>query len=388
MVTRRPSKWLVGLGVVGGIVLLLALGGWLGWQAVQDYFVQAYYQQSYQPTPLAASQLGAYPAEYHLQDVPWIAYDQPVCQSASLQMLAAQRGLAEPRRHFDFLMGFTYGASSIPGKTGFAPYTDPEPGFLAAAPYLGLTRRYYITDSPDLFLQALRYYLSQGYAVRLPLNMSRLYNAQEFLGHSEVLVGYAADGFYFYETVCLPPATCQAGEQAPGAEGIYVSYRTLLEAVADQAKSFFYSWRYTFVVFEPGPVETDLGPIWKRNGQLLIGGNPYGPKQGADAIEALAAQLEQRGVKLHLGDLRIELETAVYLRHENGNYLREAFPGKADLEQAAALFDQAAGDYQRTLDAVSDGLHDQTEANQAAGWLRDAAQAERQVGDIFLAHSP
>ncbi len=32
----------------------------------------------------------------------------------------------------------------------------------------------------------------------------------EFLAHSEVLVGYNADGFYYYETTCIAPATCEA----------------------------------------------------------------------------------------------------------------------------------------------------------------------------------
>jgi len=382
---NRSRKWGLALGIAGGVLVLLAVGGFFGWRALTNYFVQQYYQQSYNPLALTTNQIADYPAEHHLDDVPWIAVGEPLCQSTSLQMIAAQRGIEQPRRHFDFLMGFTYGAGEIPGGLGFFPGTDPETGFVAAAPYLGLVRRYYVTDDETLYLKAVRYYLSQGYPVRVGLDFAALYGLEEESPHSEVLVGYDESGFYYYETVCIPPAPCEPGHQQPGERGLHVSDGKLLDAVLNQAKSFAYSWRYSLTIFEKGPLEQDLGPIWTRNGQSLIGRAKYGPRQGADVIEGLAAKIEQSGVGMDISEIRLGLETAVYVRHDNATYLQEAFAGESDLERGAALFDRAASDYEAVLNAIGDGVANQAEADQIADRLRDAAKAEREVGEVFLA---
>jgi hypothetical protein len=133
-----------------------------------------------------------------------------------------------------------------------------------------------------------------------------------------------------------------------------------------------------------GPLEQDLRPIWKRNGQSLIGGAQYGPKQGADFIEELAATIEELGASIDVSEIHPGLEVAVYVRHDNAVYLREALAGEPDLKRAAALFDRAADDYQKVLDSIGDGVADQAEAGQISAWLRDVATTEREVGKILL----
>ena len=350
------------------------------------YFVRRYYGESYHPLELQADSLSDYPVEHHLEDVPWISTREAVCQSTSLQMIAAQRGINQPRRHFDFLMGFTYGAGQIPGGLGFYPGTDPETGLVIAAPYLGLVRRYHVADDAKLYLDALRTYLSRGYPVRVGLDMGTLYDGLDAeIPHSEVLVGYDAAGFYYYETVCLPQAPCQPGHRPPGEVGLFVADEKLLEAVSAQARLFHYPWSYSVSVFEPGPPEQDLGPVWARNGQSLIGGARYGPRQGADVIDRLASQIEVRGARVDASDIEPGLKTAVYVRWENAAYLREAFPGEADLEKAATLIDQASGNYRAVLEALKDDIADRAEAREVAGWLRVAAAAERAAGELLLA---
>jgi len=378
----------VGLGVVASVLALLVLGGLLGWRALMRYFVQRYYDESCHPLELQADGLGSHPVEHHLDNVPWISAREALCQSTSLQMIAAQRGISQPRRHFDLLMGVTYGASQIPGSLGFYPGTDPEPGFVIAASYLGLTRRYYATDDARLYLDALRYYLSRGQPVRVGLDMGVLYDGLDTaIPHSEVLVGYDAGGFFYYETVCLPETPCEPGYQSPGEVGLFVPDEKLLNAVLGQARLLQYPWRYSASVFEPGPLERDLGPIWARNGQSLIGGARYGPRQGADVIDGLAGEIEKQGAKVDISEIQPGLKTAVYVRQENAAYLREAFPGQADLESVATLFDQASGNYRLVLERLEDGIADEAEAYQLAAWLRDAATTERAAGEILLARS-
>ena len=79
------------------------------------------------------------------------------------------------------------------------------------------------------------------------------------------------------------------------------------------------------------------------------------------------------------------MEAAVFTRRENAAYLREVFGGRADVESAAALFGRSAEDYEAALTEVDDGITDQREADQIAIWIRDAAVAEREAGEIFLA---
>ena len=381
----QPSRmWPIGLGIAGGLVMVFAVAGLLGWRALTRFFLRQYYEGNYHPLELTTEEVGDYPAEHLLDNVPWIATRETLCQSNSLQMIAAQQGIEQPRRYFDFLMGFTYGASEIPGGLGFFPGTDPETGFVVAAPYLGLIRRYYVTDDEALYLDALRYYLAQGFPVRVGLDYGKLHDMEEGAPHSDLLVGYDGAGFHYYETVCIPPAPCQPGYLAPGERGLHVPDDKLLEAVRDQAEMLEYPWRYSLSIFETGPLEQDLRPIWTRNGRSLIGGAQYGPRQGADVVDGLATEIEKRGTSIDATEIRPGLEVAVCVRQENADYLREAFSGNADLEQAAGLFDRASGNYQAVLDAIEDGVGDRAEAEQIATWLRDAAAAEREVGEIFV----
>jgi hypothetical protein len=245
-------------------------------------------------------------------------------------------------------------------------------------------RRYYVTDDPSLYLDALRTYLSRGYAVRVALNGCLLPEMEPCAdAHSEVLVGYDAAGLFYYETVA------QSQHLPPGEEGIWVAQHTLLDAVANWSWAFSTPWRYALTIFEVGPVEEDLAPIWARNGELLAGGSRFGPRQGADAIEALASQIEDHWAELDLtntdfGSLRCGIEAAAYTRHSNARYLRTAFSGEKDVVRAAHLFDEAAERYTDTLAALEDGVAGQSEAEHVASALRQVAELEREIGQIFL----
>ena len=377
---KRRTVWIA----IGATVLMLTMACLILWLMAPGLFTRMYIQQTRKPIRLERGAIGSFPAEHHLDDVPWIATREWYCQANSLAMIAAQQGINEPIGHFCFLTGFTYGAFREPGKWEFLPYTDAEAGFGVAAPYLGLARRYYVTDGPSLYLDAVRYYLAQGYPVRVALNGCMLPEMEPCAsGHSEVLVGYDMDGFYYYETVTEPRRL------PPGERGIWVSDQTLLDAVADWNRAVSSPWDYALTIFEAGPVEQDMDPIWARNGQLLVGGARYGPRQGADAVEALAAQIEEQWAELDVanidfGSLRCGVETAAYTRYSNAAYLRTAFAGERNVERAADLFDEAAALYTDVLTVLEDGIVGQSEAEQITSALRDAAALEREIGEILL----
>jgi len=354
---------------------------------IMKSMVHWYFRNRYAPEPLDEKQTGSLPSEHHLDSVPWISTSLTVCQSTALQMIAAHYGINQPRRYFDFLMGFTYGAAAH-ADFGFTTFgVDPETGLMIAAPYLGLVRRYFQSDDPATLLRSMRGWLAHGHPVRVPVDMAALYAWQEKVPHNEVLVGYDADGFFYYEPVCREPAPCQPASLPPGERGLYVPDERLLAAIASEAQLFGYPWRYAFVVFEPGPRQTDLGPVWKQNGEALVGGSSMGRRWGAPAIEHQAAELERVGPRLDSPNFRLALEMGAATRQDNATYLREAFDGQADLLRAAGCFDQAARSFQAALFLVPDVIAGTPRAGQIAGSLREAATAERTAGTIFLARA-
>jgi len=381
----RARRWPRKLAIAGGILAVLVGAGLLGWQLLMAHFIAQYYRDTYAPIELADVPASA-PARHHLDDVPWYSTQETYCAATSLQMIAAQNGMAVSRDEVSFLMGFSYGAATYQQATGLAlnPFTDPEAGHAVAAPYLDLVRRYHVTADEKLYLRALRHYLSQGYALRLPLDYAVLHGLPGFVPHSDVLVGYDESGFYYYETVCLEGVPCQPGERPPGEAGLYVSDQVLVRAVGSQAAAFRYPWRYAFTLFEPGPAATDLKPIWARNGASLAGGARYEPRQGADAVEALAADLSKRGAKADLAGLRFGLESAAYTRRDDAAFLRRRFADDAGIVASADALERAAAAYEAALVTVKDGPIGPGTAARAAGLLREAASAEREAGRILL----
>ena len=222
--------------------------------------------------------------------------------------------------------------------------------------------------------------------MRVALDFGTLYGAQEFVAHSDVLIGYTPDGFYYYETVCIPPADCQPGERELGARGMFASDEVLLDAVRAPSKPLKYPWRYALAVFEPGPTATDLGPVWAQNSQALLGGNPYGPQTGADAIEALAARIERQGERFDVAAISDGIETAIVTRQSNAAYLEEAFSEDDDIARAVDHFEQAAVAYEAVGALIAGDLREEG-VGQIVAHLRDAATAERQAGEILRARA-
>jgi hypothetical protein len=376
--------WII---VIAGLALA-ALA--LGWNGFVRSFMRRYFEEHYQPVPLEDADTGAFPSSHHLRDVPWFSTRETYCEANTLQMIAHQQGKPVSREEVNFLMGFTYGASGMPAagpfgppRIGFSPFTDPEPGHAMAAPYLGLVRHYRVTRDLKLYLRALRYHLSQGHALHVPLDYAVLYDLEGFFPHSDLLVGYDQTGFYYFETVCLEGVPCTPGVRAPGETGLRVSDEKLLEAIESQSRRFTFPWRYAFSVFESGLTQTDLRPVWARNAALLSGGSKYGPKRGADAIEQTAAQITASWRKADLTQLRQFMESAIYSRHDNADFLRAHFAGDERVTRAANLFERAVQRYGSVLEAVQNGIPSQTEADRIAAWLREAAATEREGGALF-----
>lgn len=343
-----------------------------------------YFRWAYHPTSLPA--LGtALPPQHHLASVPWIVEAKPVCQSVAVQMIAAHHGVHRSRAEIDFLMGFTYGAGYRADWGFLTVGVDPETGIGTAAPFLGLRTSYRTTSDADRYVAALRAMLASGLPIRVPLDMATVYGQGEPMPHNEVLVGYDASGFFYYEPISLPPSPCPPGRLGPGSRGLHVEADVLLAAVRRQAEMFDYPWRYSLVSFERGPTRTDLTPVWRADGQALVGGSRWGQRWGADATEHVAALIDKATAPVALAERGVLMGLAT--RPDNAAHLREAYPHVAEVLPSADDFDQAAAAYQAAHDIISNDPGGRGSRHQVAQHLRDAAAAERRAGQRFLRHS-
>lgn len=366
------------------IMVVLIAAVMLLWPWLLRYFLRNYYNQSYQPQEIEPGQEHEFPDEQHLLNVPWIISPWQVCQSTSLQMIAASHGINYPRSNFDFLMAFTYGASSLPDQA-FSPLgTDPEIGMLTAAPYLELKRVYRVTQTPALFASSLRSTLAGGAPVRVALDQGTLYGKSGLIPHSIVVVGYDSTGFYFYEPVGLSPSPVTAGEFPPGEKGLFIKDEVLISAVEQLSRHFKYPWRYAYTYFEPAPLQEDLRPAWLLAGKAMADEIKYGPRMGSRVIEDLASRIEREGIKFDLTKAHDGIALAARLREDNAGFLRANFWMHADVLEAAGQLEHAAHNYRLVLEDIEDGIADQNEARRVALRLFDAAAAERKTGEIFL----
>lgn len=379
--SSRAFPWKVVL-VGGAVVLLVAAIG--GYQYVIRSFIQAYYTSEYRPEVLTAAELGQPPAAHRRTDVPWLSETAALGQSISLRMLAAQQGRLESRPTIDFLMGFTWGATAIPRRTGFFPGQDPEVGFLRAAPYLGFTRRYLTTDSADDFVRALKTFLSKGRAVRVAVDRSLLLEARGVVPHSVVLIGYDAEGFEYYEPTCDDPKRCAAMERAPGEPGLKVTTAQLLLATESQALVFQYPWKYQLLVLEPSSAPVpELSTLLAVNGRALMGMKTAGPSTGSVAVTDTASAIERHGKDVVTPELLRGVKVAALVRRDDSIALSSLFAARPELAPAAEALDEAGKAYARAVTAF-----EANEPEQGAQALKEAAAFDLKAGEVMLRVAP
>lgn len=373
---ERKVPWTL---VVSAVALLLCGALVAGYLRGMRGLVQAYYLAEYHAAPLAPGDLGQPPPAHRLGDVPWLAEGLAPPASGCLRMLAAQRGRLEPRSTLDFLMGTSWGASPIPGRTGFVPGQDPEVGFQRAAPQLGFTRRYLTTDGAEDFTRALRTFLAGGRAVRVALDRAYLLERSGLEVHGVVLVGYDAEGFEYYDPVCAEPTRCQPGERPPGAPGLRVSAERLLGAAASLSLALQYPWKYQLLVLEPAALAPALEATLTANARALVGRTGDGPSVGSVLVADTARALGTHGDGVVTPELVQGLALASAVRLTDVEALEALFPGRPGLEPALAALRQASEAYGRTR-----ALLDRKELTQAVGALQAAAAADRAAGDALL----
>ena len=366
----------------------------------QAAFVEKYFQDVYQPVYLDDEMNRSFPDEHFISELTWFCYQKNhLCQSSTLQMIAGKHSINKPLEFYSFLLGYTYGAMYVKGAGMFAAYSDPEPGYILAADYLGLDRKYLVTDNQQVLLRNIRYFLSKGFPVRIAWNsaMTMKYAMESgyfprpvdwkepaknaFSPHSVVFVGYDSNSFYYYET---------HGKNfiLEGEKGIQIDDSSVAQAIVSFSSTYRLPWRYMMTIFEEDSSSADLNKIWERNGEEMIG-RVLGPTStGSYAIRGLADGVKKEGIRIFQSPKKEmfihTIQTLIEIRTDNAFFLEHNFRDDSDALKAAKLLHMASENYQTIVAILQKDNLTKQDAISISRLLDLSAEAEQEAGEIFI----
>ncbi len=163
--------------IVGEVVLIAGISALISWCYGYRYPYMTYKPK---PIPVGISEVSI-PNSAMVKDVPWLAIPQKGvgrCQTNLLLMAARKYGARIPDYVATIALRYTLGIMYQPDSKFLFSGNDPERGFPLAAEALGLTREFYISNDPELFIHALKYYLSQDFPVKINVMPSVLYQLE------------------------------------------------------------------------------------------------------------------------------------------------------------------------------------------------------------------
>jgi hypothetical protein len=317
------------------------------------------------------------PDSHLLIGVPWIPQEEAYCSPSALMMIGHSLGIEQQLGYFNFLMGFTYSAFYCPSCDYSMPWVFPSPldGFALAAPYLGLRMRHLGTDSLNVFLDSIRFHLSEGRPVVVNLDGSKLLGRPSIYPHTELLVGYNQLGFSYLETQAAPQQGLRDTISFMGAA-------ELAESVQAYNEHFRYPLGYAFIIFEPAKTREGLSAAWNRAGSGLVGKATGNVLSGSYALEKVASDLETGA--LDLARIGAFLEELIYTRRHDAEFLLQFGAEHPQLLHAAQLLGGASDMYSLTLDSLAGNC--ESGVGSPEQLIRIAAQAERSAGEILRQH--
>jgi hypothetical protein len=364
-------------------------------------YVEKYFVEIYQPTQIVVGEK-VYSDTHFIDGLTWYCIEKNyLCQSTTLQMIAGKHGVEKPLDYFSFLLGYTYGAMYVKGAGMFAAYSDPEPGFITASNYLGLVRKYLITDNPELLIDNIRYYLSKNYPVRIAWNSAITMkfalesgyfpvpdNWKEpprgaFSPHSVVFTGYDSISFYYYET---------HGKDFTlvGERGIPIDFQSTLEAISSFSSRYTLPWTYMMTVFEPGQTTTTSNKktIYEQVGEEMIG-RVLGPTStGSFALKGLSKGVKKEGINIFNPPKKDffgrSIVTLRDIRRDNAVFLEQKFSEKAGIFQIAGLLHNSVDNYQSILEILEKENNTRDDVKSIRRLLELSAETEKEAGNLFL----
>ena len=345
---------------------------------IASYFQHKYYKKSYHPKEIVESEVSlSVPKEYQILDAPCISYEKGYCHSTSLQMVSARFGVTKNIHYYNWIMGFTYSAffNNYAGITSFWPINDPELGLEQGCPHVGLKRTYYTSSDKNIYIKAIKSYISKAYPVRVAVNSATLYKRDGFYGHSIILIGYNKDSVHYYET---------GGQNRNllNYTGEKTDWNTLMKSVESISVYFNYPWKYSLNIFEQISSKEDIKDILRYNGKSLQG-NKYGPvSTGSKAIKALAIYISKHEISERGWEhLKLVTDIGRYSRIDNADFINLHFPANNNMQVAALELRRSGENFEEILSLLKN-----KENNKAIiiELLISSSNLENEAGKILI----
>lgn len=363
-------------------------------------FIEKYFLEIYQPSQLD-SVYKSLPSECFIENITWYCYQKNhLCQSSTLQMVAERNGITDkPLDFYSFLIGYTYGATYVKGAGMFAPYSDPEPGFILAGKFLGIERKYQITDNKDLLVENIKYFLSKDIPVRIAWNsaMTMKYAIESeyfprpkewkeppkeaFSPHSVLFVGYDSSSFYYYET---------HGKDFTlrGEKGIRIDKSSAIDAISSFSRNYRLPWKYMMTIFVKDSISNDLNKIFERNGEEMIG-RVLGPTAtGSFAIKGLSQGVKKEGSSIFNSPkkeyFKRTIEILMEIRLDNSVYLEQEFSTNNEIQKVSELLKKSSNNYGRIITILEKEKNNKDDVISIFRLLELSAELEKEAGKIFI----
>ncbi len=222
-----------------------------------------------------------------------------------------------------------------------------------------------------IFISNLKEQLSLNTPLRIALNSSTLYNTKGFSPHSILVVGYAKDTIYYYETG-------GKDRRLDNYIGEKVGMNRFLSSIRSMANSFQYPWLYNMTLFDTCTQNINFGEVWKRNSDYMIG-QAYGPTAiGAMGIKKFADYIKNNEFKdWQLNIFNMVLDMGIYTRSDNGNFIRANFNGQK-FQKIADLFNKSSELFKEAKQSMLE-----KNKNAVVNNLYEIAEIELNIGKLM-----
>ncbi|MCB2339256.1 BtrH N-terminal domain-containing protein [Clostridium estertheticum] len=354
--------------IISIIVVVIALIIYL-YFIIFNFYQQKYYNQAYSPKLIRSSEILKYPEKYSMDGFVSVSSQKQYQEAAALKMINDKINTNQniSINNINFLMGYTYGASFNNVNKSFLPFLEPISCAKISAPFLGLNMDYRTSNSPKIFVDAVKYYISEGYPVLAQVDMGTLLGRTGFYSISELIVGYNKNGFYYYETLGINNEKKK-----------YVSNKQLIAATNKLNTKFKKPWKYGFCIFKASEEKEQIKNIIKINGENLIGETSNSTASGAQAIAAFANHIKETK-KI---DSEWVIEALEYSRRDNAEFFEEFFKDNFDLSKVANLFKVVSENYNKALKIIKVAINDEN-IDKVSDILLESSQIEEQIGKIL-----
>ncbi|MBU3161026.1 BtrH N-terminal domain-containing protein [Clostridium frigoris] len=356
------------LNIISIIVVVIALIIYLFF-IIFNFYQQKYYCQAYSSKSIRSSEILKYPEKYIMDGFVSVSSQKQYQETAALKMINDKINTNQniSINNINFLMGYTYGASFNNLNKNFVPFLEPISCVKNSAPFLGLNMDYRTSNSPKLFIDAVKYYISKGYPVLAQVDMATLLGRRGFYSISELIVGYNKNGFYYYETLGINNEKKK-----------YISNKQFIAATNKLNTKFKKPWKYGFCIFKACEEKEQIKNAIKNNGKNLIGETSNRTASGAQAIAAYAKHIKE--TKTFNSEWVIE--ALEYSRRDNAEFFEEFFKDNFDLSKVANLFRVVSENYNKVLKIIKVTINDEN-IDKVSDILFENSQIEEQIGKIL-----